>query len=88
MERGEKAIFNAKVLLKKVQNGTKKVESLKTFEFPPIYGPGLDAMTERETILVRNYEKLFPERPREKPLTNEEKHKLLEEATKDYHEEV
>lgn len=84
MERGQKAISEAKELLEKVKSGEEDIKALKKFEFPPIHGPGLDEMTQRATLLVKAYEKLFPNRPREVPLTPEEHEKLMEEAIRNY----
>lgn len=84
MERGQKAISEAKELLKKVKSGEGNIKVLKKFEFPPIHGPGLDEMTQRATLLVKAYEKLFPSRPREASLTQEERKKLKEEALRNF----
>lgn len=82
MERGEKAISQAKELLEQVKNGAENIDVLKKFEFPPIHGPGLDEMSERATLLVQVYEKMFPLRPRNIPLTTEENEKMMEELAK------
>jgi len=84
MERGQKAISEAKELLKKVKSGKEDIKALQKFEFPPIHGPGLDEMTQRASLLVKAYEKLFPNRSREIPLTPEEHEKLREEAIKNF----
>jgi len=84
MERGQKAISEAKELWEKVKSGEEDIKALKKFEFPPIQGPGLDEMTQRATLLVKAYEKLFPSRPREASLTPEERKKLMEEALKNF----
>ena len=84
MERGQKAISEAKELLKKVKSGEENIKALQKFEFPPIHGPGLDEMTQRATLLVKAYEKLFPNRKRDVPLTPEEHEKLMEEALKNF----
>lgn len=84
MERGQKAISEAKELLEKVKSGEKDIKILSKFEFPPIHGPILDEMTQRATLLVKAYEKLFPNRPREIPLTPEEHEKLLGEVIKNF----
>jgi hypothetical protein len=80
IERGEKAIAEAGLLLKEVKDAKKDIRALKNFEFPPILGPGLDEMTQRATLLVQVYEKIFPNRPREKPLTATENKLLMEEV--------
>jgi len=79
MERGEKAITEAKELIEKVKSGKEDIKLLKEFRFPPIHGLGLDEMRERASLLVQVYEKIFPGRPREKPLTKEENEELMEE---------
>jgi len=84
MERGQKAISEAKELLKRVKSGKEDIKALQKFEFPPIHGPGLDEMTQRASLLVKAYEKLFPNRPREIPLTPEEHEKLREEVIKNF----
>lgn len=82
MSRGQKAISQAKELLEKVKSRTEDIKALNKFEFPPIHGPGLDEMTQRATLLVEVYEKLFPYRPRNIPLTTEENKKLMREVSK------
>lgn len=80
IDRGEKILSEAKTLLEKVKNGQEDISALQDFEFLPIHGPGLDEMTIRGKLLVEAYEKLFPDRPRDMPLTKEEYQRLLNEA--------
>lgn len=81
IERGERVIAEAKELLKEVYAGKATDNTLGEFEFLPISGhPGLDDMTVRAQLLVEAYEKLFPDRPRNMPLTKEEYQRLLNEA--------
>jgi len=82
IERGEKAISEAKSLLEKVKNGTEHIEAIKKFEFPPTHGPGLDEMTERANLIAEVYEKIFPNRARSIPLTTKENEKLMKEVGK------
>jgi hypothetical protein len=84
MQRGQKALAEAKELLEQVRRGRVGVELLSEFAFPPIDGPGLDEMTERATRLVEAYEELYAERPRNLPLTEEENRRLMMEAVKDW----
>jgi len=87
MERGERMIAEAEELLQKVEKGDIDINALSKFEFLPISGvPGLDDMTIRAKLLVQAYEKLFPERPRGKELSEEEYQRLLNEAMKDFKE--
>jgi len=80
MERGEIAISQAKELLDKVKSGTINATELEMFQFPPIHGPGLDEMTQRTTLLINSYNKLFPDRPRNTPLSHEEHTRLMQEV--------
>ena len=84
MERGLKAVSEAKELLLEVKKGNIKAELLREFEFPPIHGAGLDEMTERATLLVEAFEKLFPEKQRTLSLTKEEHLELMHEAAKNW----
>jgi hypothetical protein len=81
MQRGEKTISEAKELSEKVKSGTEDIKALKKFKFPPIHGPGLNKMTQRATLLAQTYKELFPGRPQERPLTEDERYLLLETAT-------
>ena len=76
-QRGEESIIQAKELLEEVRKSSDMFEYLLMFEFPPAHGLGLDEMTERAKILVETYDELFPERPREKSLAEDEKYFLL-----------
>lgn len=74
MNRGKLYIQEAKKLLNEVKQNPEKTYQLKAFIFPPIKGsPMLDEITKRAKILVETYNKLFPERPRDKELTEEER---------------
>lgn len=84
MERGEKAISEAKKLVEEVKKGSENIDVLRTFEFPPIHGPGLDEMTQRATLLVKAFERLFPEKPRILPLTEEEHLQLMCEVVENW----
>lgn len=84
MRRGEDTISRAKELLEKVKNRTENVKKLKEFQFLPIHGPSLDEGTQRFTLLVQAYEKLFPGRPRDIPLTAEEHKKLMQETLNNF----
>lgn len=84
MKRGKKAISEAKELLEKVINQTEDIKALSKFQFPPIHGSGLDEMTQRATLLFQAYEKLFPRRSRDLPLTVEENEKLIHEVTSNF----
>ncbi len=80
MERGETAISQAKKLLDDVRSRMISTTELETFQFPSIHGPGLDEITQRATLLVNAYKKLFPNRPRNRPLSTEEHIQLRQEA--------
>jgi len=84
MKRGNTAILQAKELLEKVKSGKAQPHELELFQFPPIHGPGLDEMTQRATLLVKTYEKLFPNRPRNIPLTEEEHAHLMQEVINNF----
>jgi len=80
-ERNESAVLQAKNLLNEIRNGSKSINDLLNFTFPPIYGPNLDEMTKRATLLVEAYEKVFPNRPKERELTEDEHHILINEVS-------
>jgi len=85
IKRGEKAIREAKQLVQEVQSEPNKVKKLQMFRFPPISGhPMLDQVSERVRILVETYDRLFPGRPRGKPLTDNEHTLLMKEAASRY----
>lgn len=80
IKKEKKALSKAKQLLDKVRSGTVNITEIQNFHFPPIHGPGLDQMTNRVTLLVNAYEKLFPKRPREIPLSTEDYEEIMHEA--------
>lgn len=81
-ERAQSAITGAKALLEDAKRDPTKVRDLRTYPFPPISGhPALDVMTQRARILVQTYERLFPQRPRETPLLQDELARLMTEAS-------
>lgn len=84
VERGKMAIDAAKALLNDVENNIEDSSVLDRFQFPPIQGIGLDPLTERASSLVQAYNKLFPGRPRDKVLNEEELKSLREEAIKSF----
>lgn len=66
MERGNKALHNARILLGQVKIGAKLEDDLDHFSFPPIEGQDdLDEMTTRANIMVKTYHELFPAKSRE-----------------------
>jgi hypothetical protein len=80
-ERTESSISAAQSLLELVKADRGKIKELRRFRFLPIGGqPMLDQMARRSEILVDTYERLFPGRPRSKPLTREELKSLMTEA--------
>ena len=79
-ERNKNAVIEAKHLLNEIRSRSKSINDLSYFTFPPIHGPGLDEMTKRATLLVEAYEKVFPDRPREKELTEHEHQILIHEV--------
>ena len=81
IERGEKIISAARILLQEVWAGQTSATELENFKWLPISGhPGLDDLTVRAQLLVETYERLFPNRSRETPLTSEEQERLMTEA--------
>lgn len=80
IKRERKALSQAKQLLDKVRSGTVNIVEIQNYHFPPIHGHGLDEMTNRVTLLVNAYEKMFPKRPREIPLSAEDYEKIMKEA--------
>jgi len=81
MESGNTAIREAKRLLQEVEENPNKINLIREFEFPPIHGAWiLDEMTKRTQVLVEAYNQLFPGRPREVPLSEEENLKLMQAA--------
>ena len=81
-QRCEESVARAKELLEEIEEFPDMFEYLLLFQFPAIHGdPWLDEATGRVKILVEVYNELFPERPREKNLTKEERFYLLEKAT-------
>ncbi|MBA3065318.1 hypothetical protein KJ633_02370 [bacterium] len=79
MDRGEEALSEAKNLLENIKNRKEDIKVIK-FKFPVI----LDEMTQRATLLIETYEKLFPGRPKNIPLTPEENEILMKEVIKKY----
>ena len=80
--RAENAITAAESLLQQVKEDPGKVKEIKRFKFPPISGnPMLDQMTRRAQILVQEYERLFPGRPRSKLLNQDEQALLMMQAS-------
>ena len=84
MKREKTAISKAKALLEKIKLEKEELHELESFQFPPIHGPGLNEITQRATLLVKTYEKLFPNRPRNIPLTLEEYANLMQEVINDF----
>ncbi|MBU4443534.1 hypothetical protein KJ656_00400, partial [bacterium] len=80
MERGNRAIQEAKEILEEVKKNPQQIDLIRRFKFPPIHGIGLDEMTQRATLLINACDKLFPDRPRNTPLSHEEHTRLMQEA--------
>lgn len=77
VNRTQETIINAKLLLEEAKKNPKKMKELDNFHFPPIKGhPFLDEMAKRVKIVLESYEELFPNRPREQNLSDEEVLKL------------
>lgn len=68
LRRGDKAIEEAKSILKDAKEGNDVSDRIKSFEWPVI----LKDMMYRLDILLECYNELFPGRPREKRLSREE----------------
>ncbi|MCK4252341.1 hypothetical protein KAX97_12905 [candidate division WOR-3 bacterium] len=84
MKKGESVIIKAQDILKRVQGCEIDLNALEQFEFLPFSEhPHFNDMTRKAKILVEAYEKLFPGRPREKELTEEELLLIENEAMKD-----
>ena len=79
--RAEAAISSARSLLRDVESSRTLVHKLRAFKFPPTSGhPMLDEMTQRAQILVKTFDRLFPDHPRTEPLSETQLTKLLEES--------
>ncbi len=76
-KRMDEAIRRARELLNEVQENPNKLSLLKQFDFPPT----IDEMAKRSRILIEVYDELFPGRPREKPLNQEQNIQLMEVAS-------
>ena len=76
--RGEKAIREAKKILSDAKQGKQVQNKTRSFEWPVI----IDEMRFRIKIMLQCYEELFPERPRERSLSEEEKIALQNDAMK------
>lgn len=82
-ERMTTAINKAKQLLEEARRSPDKLSLLQWFEFPPIKEhPVLDEGTKLAKALAEAYREIFPERPRNKPLTEEESQHLKIAASK------
>lgn len=80
-ERDTKAVMEANELLASIKRGEKDMSHLKRFSFPPIHStPQLAGFIGRSKALVRAYEKLFPGRPRDQELSEEERSSLIDAA--------
>jgi hypothetical protein len=79
MDRGENALSSARELLAAVNDGSEPATVLRRFHFPPGWGP----MSRRASAMVAAYEKVFPGRPREEQLTDEEHTRLMDEVLAD-----
>ena len=78
-KRMEEVISSAKKLLEETKKSFVGISLLQQFPFPPIKGhPILDEGTKRYKALTQAYNELFPNRPKNKPLTKEENRKLTE----------
>lgn len=66
--RGEKALKKAKSILSDMRQGKTIQNQIDYFEWPII----IDEMRFRIDLLLSCYQELFPERPKEKPLEQEE----------------
>lgn len=77
------AINKAKQLLEEAKQGSDKLPLIQQFEFPPIKGhPALDEGTKLAKALAKAYKEIFPDRPRNKPLTEKESWRLKIVASK------
>ncbi|MBA7527341.1 hypothetical protein ES705_19517 [subsurface metagenome] len=83
-KRTVEAIIRSKELLAQIESCSEFAEYLRLFQFPPIYGhPGLEEVTKRAEHIVKVYNNLFPNRSREKSLTDQERITLLQAADKE-----
>ena len=76
--RGEGALKEAKNILSDIKAGRAIQDKIKLFEWPII----IDEMQFRINIMLESYKSLFPDRPREEELTEEEKITLQNDAMK------
>ena len=79
IQSGHETIERATCLLEEVRADDQRVELLKQFRFAPCQGyPDPEQMVKRATTLTEIYRRLFPDRPREDPFTDEEKFQIID----------
>lgn len=82
IRRGNKVSQWARTLLKEAVNDSTKAAFLPDFNFDPCRGhPDPAGLLERAEALVESYKDLFPNKPRDKNLTEEETLQLIETAS-------
>jgi hypothetical protein len=81
LQRGKETLVKTRQLLDELQENPTDFELLRQLEFPRIpEDPILEEMRRRARILLNTYYRLFPGRPKEDPLTDEEVVRLTEAA--------
>jgi hypothetical protein len=81
LQRGKKTLVKTRQLLDELQENPTDCELLRQLELPRIpEDPISEEMRRRARILVKTYYRLFPGRPKEDPLTDEEVARLTEAA--------
>ena len=78
VRRETKALEDAKTILEKAKNGIDVKSEINTFEFPII----IEEMRFRVDVMLKSYNNLFPDRPRDKKLSETEILALQDEAMK------
>ena len=84
IQTGKETADQARTLLERAKNDPGTLDILKSFDFRICQGHAdPDGMARRAAILVAAYGKLFPGRPRDQALTQEEIFSLVESASGD-----
>jgi hypothetical protein len=81
IQTGRNVSQQAAALLEEVKQDQSKAPLLAQFNLTFCEGyPDPDGMTKRCGVMVETYRRLFPDRPRSQPFTDEETFRLMEEA--------
>lgn len=81
IQNGKRVVDWAHTLVDEVRQSPRKMTLLEDFTFLPCHGhPNPKELAARATLVVETYNAIFPDRPREKALSNEEMLLLMETA--------